>query len=473
MLRNNTQNTKASLEGLPELVLELALPRNRGGALDIPAWLEGHAKGGSASALTHLGELHLGNAMTGEARTKALLMLQEAGRKGYGPAQLRIGILLALGVTGVPEPVAALPWLEQAVAQDLPEASTMLGLLYAVGDGVSKDTDMAASLFQMAAASGEMTAKRWLHDALPIVLPVLSRMILGMLRALVCAMRPLSDDSGDAELIAALAELSDDGDADASLLLGVIYTAGTQVAPDPQMADFWYTRAIEQGNSLAPLLQEPLTIAPDNIMKAPDAAIRFFTLVAQTGDPAAQFTLGVLHLMREDQEPDYAEATKWFRAAAEQGHNKAPFMLASALQDGGGGAKNEAEAVRWLRVAAEQGDADGQFMLADVLSCGRGVVTDKAEAMRWYSSAAEQGNAHASYRLAMLQSQAGDHSAAAVRMQIAAEAGHARAQAVLALWYGAGVGVDQNPEKSKHWASVAQASNSEIFFETLKIMKRD
>lgn len=126
-----------------------------------------------------------------------------------------------------------------------------------------------------------------------------------------------------------------------------------------------------------------------------------------------------------------------------------------------------------MRVAAEQGDADGQFMLADALCHGSGVVTDKAEAMRWFSSAAEQGNARASYRLATLLRQTGDCSAAAARMQVAAEAGYARAQALLALWYGAGIGVDRNPEKSKHWASVAQASDPEIFFEALKMMKRD
>lgn len=471
MLRKNTLNTEPPPKGLFALVEGLALPRNRGGALDVPAWLDAHAKGGNASALTHLGELHLGNAVTGAAQAEALRLLQAAGQKGYGPAQVRVGVLLALGITGSPEPDTALPWLEQAAAQGVIEAVTMLGLLYATGDGVSKDAHMAASLFQKASEGGETTAKRWLHNSVPAARSLISNVVLEMLRVLVRAMRELRDDSGDAELIAALVRISESGDAYASLMLGIIHTEGKLVAANRNMADRWYARATEQGNALAPLLQEPLTAVTEDIMKAPDAAIRVLTMLAQSGDPEISLALATMHGMREDREPDFAAAAKWLRVAAEQGHRQASYLLACALQNGEGVKQDETEAVRWFRVAAELGDADAQLLLAYALSKGRGVAADEAEAMRWFSSAAEHGNAGASYMLAMFLRQQGEYSAAAARMQVAAEAGDAHAQTMLGLWYGMGLGVDRDLDKAEQWVRVAKANDPEVVSEILAMMK--
>jgi TPR repeat protein len=88
-----------------------------------------------------------------------------------------------------------------------------------------------------------------------------------------------------------------------------------------------------------------------------------FQPLAQAGDAAAQFYLGLMYQLGLGAARDDAQALKWLRLAAEQELALAQMTLGHMYANGQGVAKNHAEAVKWYRLAAEQGDAFAQFNL--------------------------------------------------------------------------------------------------------------
>ena len=89
------------------------------------------------------------------------------------------------------------------------------------------------------------------------------------------------------------------------------------------------------------------------------------------------------------------------RAIAEAGDTAAQFTLGLMYATGEGVPQDDAEAVAWHRLAAAQGNADAQYNLGLRYSIGFGVSQDAAEAVTWYRKAAEQGHAEAQTRLGL------------------------------------------------------------------------
>ena len=109
--------------------------------------------------------------------------------------------------------------------------------------------------------------------------------------------------------------------------------------------------------------------------------------LAEQGDAAAQFNLGLLYQTGWGVPQDYAEAVKWYQLAAVQGYASAQFNLGTMYEHGKSVAQDYAEAAKWYRLAAEQGDGLGQFNLSNVL--GNGSTPDYVEAHMWATLAAE------------------------------------------------------------------------------------
>ncbi len=122
----------------------------------------------------------------------------------------------------------------------------------------------------------------------------------------------------------------------------------------------------------------------------------FAVLLVVLAPPAwAGFDEGAAAYLRGD----YATAQREWRPLAEQGDAAAQFALGVMYDNGLGVTQDYAEAVKWYRKAAEQGNAGAQYNLALMYSKGLGVTQDYAEAARWYRKAGEQGNATAQYIL--------------------------------------------------------------------------
>ena len=117
--------------------------------------------------------------------------------------------------------------------------------------------------------------------------------------------------------------------------------------------------------------------------------------LAEKGEPAAQYNLGLCYFRGEGVTKDMVESVKWYRKAADQGHADALNYLGLCYSQGYGVAKDEVEAVKWYRKAADQGHAIGQSNLGYCYSKGYGVAKDEIEAVKWWCKAADQGYASA------------------------------------------------------------------------------
>jgi hypothetical protein len=90
---------------------------------------------------------------------------------------------------------------------------------------------------------------------------------------------------------------------------------------------------------------------------------------------------------------------------------------------------------------------------------GRGVPQDDAEAVRWYRLAADQGHATAQANLGVMyadgQGVPQDYVEAVRWYRLAADQGHARAQGNLGVMYGTGEGVPQDYVQAHMWFNLA------------------
>ena len=121
-------------------------------------------------------------------------------------------------------------------------------------------------------------------------------------------------------------------------------------------------------------------------------AIQEWTPLAEAGDAAAQYNLGIMYDYGEGVLQDYAEAFKWWRLAADQGMADAQYNLGNMYRQGQGVPQDYAEAVKWFRLAADQGYAKAQNNLGSMYAYGKGVLQDNVMAHMWYNIGAANGN---------------------------------------------------------------------------------
>ena len=114
--------------------------------------------------------------------------------------------------------------------------------------------------------------------------------------------------------------------------------------------------------------------------------------LAQQGDAAAQFNIGILYEYGLGVVQDYAEAVACYRMAALQGNAAAQFSLAVMYSKGRGVPQDPGEAAKLYREAAERGHAPAQNNLGIKLSTGEGVARDDVGAYMWFDIAAARGN---------------------------------------------------------------------------------
>jgi uncharacterized protein len=88
----------------------------------------------------------------------------------------------------------------------------------------------------------------------------------------------------------------------------------------------------------------------------PAAALTVLQPLAEQGNAAAQFQLGLIHDNGRGVTRDHAEALKLYRLAAVQGNAGAQRHLGELYFDGMGVAQDTARAYLWLHLAAGAGD---------------------------------------------------------------------------------------------------------------------
>jgi TPR repeat protein len=110
--------------------------------------------------------------------------------------------------------------------------------------------------------------------------------------------------------------------------------------------------------------------------------------MAEQGDVAAQYTVGLLYDTGQSGRKDHAEAAKWYRKAAEQGFARAQYYLGDIYYRDNTGLQNYAEAMKWYLRAADQGTAMAQHTLGIMYVKGQGTAVDYVQSYKWFSLAA-------------------------------------------------------------------------------------
>lgn len=190
-----------------------------------------------------------------------------------------------------------------------------------------------------------------------------------------------------------------------------------------------------------------------------EKAADWFRKAAEQGDAVAQWSIGVGYLNGQGVAKNHEKATDWFRKSAEQGSDVAQKYLGDMYKNGYGVAKDDEIAARWYRMAAEQGNAVAQFLIAVMYQDGVGVAKNDEKAADWYRKGAEQGDADSQYQLGMLYFDGigvakNDEKGAHWYLQ-AAEQGDADAQYQIGLCYSGGLGFAKNDEKAADWTRKA------------------
>ena len=147
------------------------------------------------------------------------------------------------------------------------------------------------------------------------------------------------------------------------------------------------------------------------------------------------------------------------RSAAASGNPAAEFLVGVKYTEGNGVPADLSKAAVWYQKAADKGLAPAQYRLASLYEKGRGVEKDLGKAKAWYIKSAESGNAKAMHNLAVLFAEGGsgepDYSAAAKWFESAANFGVKDSLFNLGILYAGGIGVDKDLVASYKWFAIA------------------
>ncbi len=124
-------------------------------------------------------------------------------------------------------------------------------------------------------------------------------------------------------------------------------------------------------------------------------ALQKFQELAEQGDVAAQYNLGLIYATGKGVAPDTAESSKWLEKAAVAGDAAAQNYLGYLMSGGKGVPRDYSAAAKWYFLAATQGHARAQYNLGRLHYMGIGVPEDFVQAYKWFSLAALQGVSYA------------------------------------------------------------------------------
>ena len=128
------------------------------------------------------------------------------------------------------------------------------------------------------------------------------------------------------------------------------------------------------------------------------SAIAEWQPLAEAGQAAGQFGMGLIYANGFGVALDDAQALRWYQLAAEQKHADAQCNIAVMYANGWGVPQSDAEAFKWYSLAADQGVTLAQIAIAKMYSGGHGAAQDNVQAHKWFSIASELGDYNAASR---------------------------------------------------------------------------
>lgn len=203
-----------------------------------------------------------------------------------------------------------------------------------------------------------------------------------------------------------------------------------------------------------------------------EEAIAIWLPLANSGDAAAQFNMGVMYANGLGVDRDMGVAMDWWENAARQLHVRAAHNLALAMLAGEphDGSREDAETdytavLRYLKIGSDAGYPNSEYTLGKLYAEGVGVEKDERRAAELFLSASIKGFAKAQYNLGKIYRDGtgmkADEGLSLFWFAEAAERGHPRAQDRMAHRRLNGEGVPKDDIEALKWAILAAAQGVE------------
>ncbi|CAF1585343.1 unnamed protein product [Adineta ricciae] len=223
------------------------------------------------------------------------------------------------------------------------------------------------------------------------------------------------------------------------------------------------------------LYDEEENPAQSNIMSDNDL-LQYYQLLADRGDPQAQYGLGQLYYLRDTA---FDKALYYFRLAAENGNVNALAYLGKLYSEKNDYIKqNNQTAVQFFQRAVAKGNAIGQAGLGLAYYYGAGVEQNFEKAFKLFQLGAAQSNAEAQLMLGVLyyngEGTQRDFKTAIKWFQAASQSGHVLAYYNLAQMHATGTGVLRScPTATELFKNVAERGRwSHMFTEALNLFRQ-
>lgn len=184
---------------------------------------------------------------------------------------------------------------------------------------------------------------------------------------------------------------ADKGNGLALYWLGVVYRDGIKVQADATFAFDLFKQSYEAGNASGGLEYAKILLESSD-QKTRKTGFIVISKLASSGDPTAQYLLGIFYLEGTFSNKDLIKAQKFLLKSAEAGNKQSKAKLDELYLSQNVEPIDSAYKIKVLRAKAENGDIDSMINLADCYFKGINVQTDKKQAEKLYLKAAESGN---------------------------------------------------------------------------------
>ncbi len=178
-------------------------------------------------------------------------------------------------------------------------------------------------------------------------------------------------------------------------LLGLMYFFGQGVPEDKDKARQHMDAALAGGYVASAHFMADMLLSPIMPSYDPMEAARWLEKGATLGDARCAYNLGVLHEQGLGVPQDLRRAETLYRQAVSKGYVNAMNQLAVLIDSGRASTTNLGEAVRLFRRAAEKGNGLAAYNLGLMLREGRGTHKDWPQAAYWLTCADALGEPRA------------------------------------------------------------------------------
>jgi len=275
-------------------------------------------------------------------------------------------------------------------------------------------------------------------------------------------------------------------DPSAQYLVGRNYLKGKSVEKNIKEAIRWFEMAAKQNHVRAQYQLGILYLYGKEIKTNLNYAYFFLSKAAEKNHLDSQYELANYYLKGDANKRQYAKAAEWYRKAAERGHVRAQYELGRLLYEGHGVKQDQVEALKLLTEASESGLLDATNFLHNLGPESRPKTDSKKLAANGAAPHIESdlnftvGNTtdnsldHYQLGIAYLTGDGKPKNVyeASQQFEIAAKAGHGKAQYQLAKLYEQGIGVKQSDKLHLEWlekAAKAGVVSAERDLKTLKM----